>query len=104
MTGTVSERITFTSNVESPGYFQGIIYDDSNNPLNKMHYVDISYGGSGYGESNLWVRGSSRITIGNSSFNHSSNYGIYVSRDAILNDDGGNTFTGNTADDIFVQQ
>jgi hypothetical protein len=104
MTGTVSERITFTPKVESPGYFQGIIYEDSNNPLNKMSYVDISYGGSGYGESNLWVRGSSRITIGNSSFNHSSKYGIYVSRDATLNDGGGNTFSGNAADNLFVQQ
>lgn len=104
MTGTVSERITFTSKVESPGYHHGIKYDNSNNPLNKMQYVDISYGGGGYGESNLDIRGSSRVTIGNSSFNHSSNYGIYVSRDATLTDDGGNTFTGNALDDIFVQQ
>ncbi|MDF1573025.1 MAG: right-handed parallel beta-helix repeat-containing protein [Bacteroidales bacterium] len=104
MTGTVNERITFTSKVEAPGYFEGITFEDSNNPLNQLHYVDISYGGGGYSESNLWVRGSSRITIGNCSFNHSSNYGIYVSRDATLTDDGANTFTGNALDDIYVQQ
>ncbi len=104
MTGTANERITFTSKVEAPGYFEGITFEDSNNPLNKLHYVDISYGGGGYSESNLWIRGSSRITISNSSFTHSSNYGIYVSRNATFIDEGGNTFTGNAFDDIYYQQ
>lgn len=104
MTGTVNERITFSSKIESPGYFQGIIYENSNNPLNQVHYVDISHGGGGYNEANLRISGSSRIVVGNSSLNYSSNYGIYVSRDATFTDDGANTFTGNAADDIFVQQ
>lgn len=104
MTGTESERITFSSKVEAPGYFEGITFDDSNNPLNQLHYVDISYGGGGYGESNLWIRGSSRVTISNSSFNHSSNYGIYVSSIANFTDGGGNSFTGNALDDIYYAQ
>ena len=104
MTGTPTERITVTAKVNAPGYFEGIVYDDSNNPLNEWHYVDFSYGGAGYYEANLGIVGSTQLKAGNCSFNYSSKYGIYVSRYSTFTDLGNNTFTGNAADDIFFQQ
>lgn len=99
MMGTADEHITITGKVNSPGYWEMIAYDDSNNPLNKLNYVDISYAN----EANLRCSGSTRIEIANSSFNHSANYGIYLGRDVTFTDGGGNTFTGNASDDIYVQ-
>lgn len=103
MAGTPTERITITADVESPGYFESVTYEDSNNPLNALHYVDISYGGSGYDVANLWLSGSTRLEIMGCSINHSAEYGIYVSRYSTLTDLGGNTFSGNASDDIYVQ-
>lgn len=103
MVGTPTERITITADVQSPGYFESVVYEDSNNPLNALHYVDISYGGSGYAEANLWLSGGTMLEIMGCSINQSANYGIYVSRYSTLTDLGGNTFTGNTSDDIYVQ-
>lgn len=102
MLGTSSEKITIVADVLSPGYFEGIVYEDSNNPLNELQFVDIAYGGSGSG-ANLWLSGATQIKVGNSSFNHSANYGIYVSRYAAFNDLGNNSFSGNASDDIYVQ-
>jgi len=103
MTGTESDRITITAKVDSPGYWETLFYEYSNNPLNQLHYVDISYGGA-FSKANLRCTGPTRIEVSNSSFNHSANYGIYLGRDVTFTDGGGNTFTGNAADDIFIQQ
>lgn len=103
MVGTLDEPITFTGDVSSPGYWEMIFFDGSNNPLNQLEYVNISYGGNS-SRANLWCAGSSRIEVGNSSFNHSGNYGIYIGRNVNFNDIGGNSFTGNTSDDLHMQQ
>ncbi|MCF8331709.1 MAG: hypothetical protein K9H84_04580 [Bacteroidales bacterium] len=76
---TFSEKISIVSDVLFPGYFEGVVYEDFNNPLNELQYVDIAYGGSGPG-ANLWLSGATQIKVVNSSFNYSANYGIYVSR------------------------
>ncbi len=56
-----------------------------------------------FGKANVWCGGSTRIEIANSSFNYSANYGIYLARNVSFTDGGGNSFTGNSADDIYVQ-
>lgn len=103
MIGNTDQRITVTGKVSSPGFYNGIYFENSNNPLNEFQFVDVSYAGPGYG-ANVWLSGSTRIIIGNSSFNHSANFGIYASRDATLDNLGNNSFAGNAADDIFVQE
>lgn len=102
--GTPTQRITFTGDVQSPGYFESVTYEDSNNTLNALHYVDISYGGSGYDVANLWLSGSSRVEMIGCSFSYSAGYGIYVSRYSTLIDMGSNSYTGNSSDNIFYQQ
>lgn len=102
--GTPTQRITFTGDVQSPGYFESVTYEDSNNTLNALHYVDISYGGSGYDVANLWLSGSSRVEMIGCSFSYSAGYGIYVSRYSTLIDMGSNSYTGNTSDNVFYQQ
>lgn len=102
MEGTQAEPITIKGEVESPGYWEMISFDNSNNPLNKLSHVNISHGGD-FGEANVWCGGSTRIEIANSSFNYSANYGIYLGRNVTFINGGGNTFTGNAADDIYLQ-
>ncbi|MCA1757260.1 MAG: hypothetical protein LC649_07375 [Bacteroidales bacterium] len=102
--GTPTQRISFTGDVQSPGYFESVTFEDSNNPLNALHYVDISYGGSGFDVANLWLSGGSRVEIIGCSFNYSAGYGVYVSRYSTLIDMGGNTYTGNTSVDTYYQQ
>lgn len=103
MIGTPDQRITVSGKVNSPGYFEGIYFEDSNNPLNVFLYVDVAYAGPGSNGANIWLSGSTRFEISNSSVNHSANYGVYVSRYAVFTNGENNVFTGNAGIDIFVQ-
>lgn len=77
--GTADERIVFRGIQSAPGYWGGIIIR-TNSMDNVLDYVDVTHGGMDYG--NLMVgylaADNARVTVRNSTFSHSANYGIWV--------------------------
>ncbi len=103
--GTSSNHITFSAVTKSAGAWKGVKFDDSNNVKNKLHFVDISYGGSivnNVEKANLNVAqfsGFSIIDIQNSSFTNSAGFGIAISSSSSISQTS-NTFSGNVSADI----
>lgn len=98
--GTQSERVTIKGYQEVPGYWDYIQFDDSNNPNNSLSYTDVSHGGaSSTRPGNIYLRNSSILNMGNSSSNYSSSNGVDGGTSATFNDQGGNSYEGNTLDD-----
>ncbi len=106
--GTANQRILFSGVSKSAGAWKGVLFRDSNNTLNKLHFVDIEYGGSstnGVAKANLNVdqfSSFSMVDVQNSSFTNSAGYGIAISgSSSIVNTN--NTFSGNAQADIFQE-
>ena len=111
--GTASEKIVFTALSSHPGYWCGLIFDDSNNLDNLLDYVKIEYGGSGscsQGSSykaNVLVESagnasSQYIRIYHSEINHSAGYGVVIAQETNANNiQADNTFVGNAQGNFF---
>lgn len=81
--------IVFTGKNATPGFWKGILID-SNNSLNQLDNIRVSYAGgknlTGLNQkTSLGVQGSVNVT--NSLFNHSGGYGIFVKQNASINPD-----------------
>jgi hypothetical protein len=105
--GTEAEPVTFTGKQETPGYWSGIILNDSNSVNNMLNYCVVQYGGGYdyYGEcANLILEGSTeaRIKITNCTFSHSGAHGLYMSYRASVPEFGCNTFVDNTANPVYT--
>ncbi|MEX2590619.1 MAG: hypothetical protein WD334_10490 [Chitinophagales bacterium] len=103
--GSANNRINISGDQQSKGYWDYILFDNSNNTNNEFQYVDVSYGG-GYQhrEGAIYLDGSSLFKMGNSSVNYSARNGIHVESNADFDDsDGNNGFTGNDGDDIHYE-
>lgn len=100
--GTASERITFDGEQSTKGYWEYIRFNGSNNTKNEFQYVDISYGGGNSSwDASLYLYNNSYFTLGNSSINNSQSWGLVdYNNNNTFNDDGNNTFTGNTLGDV----
>ena len=100
--GTANDNIVMTGVQEQKGFWRGIGLE-SNNVINEMTYVDISYGGgSGWTfineAANIGLDNGSRLLLTNSTISNSANYGLWMDREAELTTgSGNNTFTGNDA-------
>ena len=106
--GTSEQHISFSSVTKSAGAWKGIKFDDSNNVINKLHFVDVSYGGSAANsveKANLNVdqfSGFSTVDIQNSSFTNSAGYGIAISNNSSITQNN-NSFSSNVSADIFQE-
>ncbi len=106
--GTSSKHIVFSAVTKSAGAWKGVRFWESNNVNNKLHYVDISYGGSStfnVAKANLNVDrfiGGSMVSIENSSFTNSAGYGIAISLSSSITASN-NSFSGNALADIFQE-
>ncbi|HLS71881.1 MAG TPA: hypothetical protein VK027_09480 [Chitinophagaceae bacterium] len=103
--GTADKPIIITGKEEVPGYWE-FININSNNPNNKMEYVELSYGGSSsnYKHSSIWVNDNNngQLTVNNCTFKKSYSWAIYVEQATIYPSDyaainASNTFIDNGA-------
>lgn len=100
--GNSSERITIKGDQEVEGYWEYIRFYNSNNTNNNFQYVDVSHGGgNSTRDANIYLEGSSRFQMGNSSVNYSKGNGIEIASNATFVDDGNNSYTGNLLDDVL---
>jgi hypothetical protein len=101
--GTSSDRITFTGEQQSPGYWYGITFR-TNSTHNVLDYVDVSYAGSEHGNVNVgyYYDDQGRLKITNSTLSHSGKYGLYVKDDSRFTGFGNNTFSNNTQTPVYA--
>lgn len=76
-TGSATAPIIIKGRYNSAGYWDGI-YFRSNNPNNKLNYVNLEYGGEGWflDYSTVWVGG--RLEMNNSSISNSNSWAMVV--------------------------
>ncbi|GHA70035.1 PKD domain-containing protein [Pontibacter akesuensis] len=108
--GTAAQKIIFTGKTKTPGFWKGILFD-TNNPLNELDYVEVTYAGSSTMRdmpenvtANVGITGTditaAVVSIKNSSFTNANGYGLYV-----LGQFGvfaNNTFSGNSGLPLYV--
>ena len=86
--GTAKEPILFTGEHNTSGYWEGITFENSNNPNNEIGYTTIEYaGGNGRAALSVFPDGNQelcRLKLHNSTLKYSSSYGFYFPRHAIL--------------------
>lgn len=94
--GTSSSPIIFTGAQQTPGYWDGIVFYNSNNVNNEIKHAVVEYGGgtSSFG-ANVSLDITTRIKLSNTTLRQSSNYGISISENAILDAFSTNIFTNN---------
>ncbi len=102
--GTATNRITFTGEQATAGYWNGLEYYYSPSANNVLGYVTIEYGG-GNDAGNLYLEGDSQATATNCAFTHSSTYGVYVNVASTINADvaTANSFSANVSGDVFIE-
>ncbi len=103
--GSEGSEIVFTGAEETPGFWQGVMYNESNGTDNVLDHVIIEYGG---GEAHPWVDasanlalgsydGSTRVAITNTTIQHSGATGLYAEDDITAPEFENNTLTSNAA-------
>lgn len=108
--GTASAPITFTGETQTPGFWNGLYFYNTNLVGNVLDHVEVSYGGGyefSYATYANIALGSSgydvEVTITNSTISHSEGWGLWVDVDGTVNADveTSNTFTDNASGDYF---
>lgn len=102
--GTAAAPILFTGTQQSPGWWQGIWLEDTQNPNNVMDHVTIEYGGSetmhsSAAPTNLLLGRNlgreSSLALTNSTLRHSAGWGLLLFSGSGLLSAGENTYTQN---------
>ncbi|HDP33573.1 MAG TPA: hypothetical protein ENN29_00515 [Candidatus Hydrogenedentes bacterium] len=98
--GTEEAPVFFTGAEETPGYWGGLRFYNSNNTVNALSHAVFEYAG-GYWNANVYVTGSSsvpsRVAMDNCTFRFSKEYGLSTSGNVIISSFVGNVLTENTA-------
>jgi len=106
--GTADDKILFTADQPTRGYWQGIQYTFSNNINNVLDHVIVEYGGGagGNGAANVVMFGVgtliNRVQITNSEFRESAGYGVEFDTATIVAGFSNNTITNNQLSPVRV--
>jgi len=104
--GTEDNKILFTGDQPTPGYWSGLQYTTTNNVNNLLDHVIVEYGGSGNnnGNSNVTAFGVStnRISITNSEFRFSLGYGVEFNTGTIVDNFSNNVISQNTLSPVAL--
>jgi len=107
--GTETNKIIFTNGSETPGAWDGIRFISSNDAKNILDHTLVEYGGGSntFGEANVAIYSASvsnqtRIKISNSTFQHSSRYGVDFDRYTIITEFDNNVMTNNEGEPVNI--
>jgi hypothetical protein len=98
--GTSDSPITFEGGTGTPGYWQGIRIH-SNEPANSFDNAVVAHGGAN-GLSNLYLTGSGRATVTNSTFQRSATAGLVADSGTTLSEFSTNEFSNNQEAAVYV--
>ncbi|NOQ72139.1 MAG: hypothetical protein GQ574_09065 [Crocinitomix sp.] len=96
-TGSAANPIVFKGESVSPGYWRGIRFR-SNNPNNNLEYVTVSDAGSywAWDYANVSMGDLAKLSVENSTFSNSEQYGLYANDNATFPSFLNNTFSNNS--------
>lgn len=105
--GTAVAPIVFTGLQQTPGYWDGIHFRNSNNVNNQFDHVVVEYGGGGSGTSSAAANvvfdfSASRLKMRHTTLRHSAKHGLSVNDLAILDAFAENTITANAAAPVII--
>lgn len=97
--GTADNPISFSAEVQTPGYWNHIEIE-SNNPLNKFTHTEFAYGGgdASFYNSTVWLQNfyaNATAEFQNCTFRQSEGYGLFVENRCELKNFQTNTFSNN---------
>jgi len=98
--GTSDSGITFEGETATPGYWQGIRIH-SNEPANSFDNAVVAHGGAN-GLANLYLRGSARAAVTNSTFRESATSGLVADGGTTLSEFSTNEFGNNQEAAVYV--
>lgn len=109
--GTAAAPIVIAGLDPTPGSWNAIIFDGSNNTDNHLDFVTVRHGGGGTEQEDLAAIVATAdshgvtLSVTNSTITDSNRYGIWLSANATANSDidTSNTFSGNASGDVFQQ-
>lgn len=94
--GTADKPILLTGKQQTPGYWVGLSFLDSNDVNNKLQHVTVEYGGSDpYHPANIALQSRTRATIDDCTFRHSKDLGFWLSDEVLIDSFKNNTSTQN---------
>lgn len=106
--GTAAQPIVITGAVKTRGSWDGINFDTTLNAANALEYCTVEYGGGGnrFGWAGMIrARADShgvRLSVTNSTVQHSAQWGIWLGATAIRTVSG-NTYADNASGDLFEE-
>ena len=106
--GTVDNKILFTADQPTRGYWRGIQYTFTNNINNVLNHVIVEYGGGsgGNGDANLVMYGvtalPNSIQVSNSEFRESLGYGVEFDTGTNVSVFSNNVITNNTLSPVRI--
>lgn len=81
--GTADRPIVMTGEEQIRGFWDGVLFNQTNTFGNTLDYVTIEYAGAGY-SANLWLNGGSsspvRVAITNCTLREGGQYGLYTNQ------------------------
>jgi hypothetical protein len=100
--GTAAAPVVFTCEKPLTGCWNGLLWYSALNPISKLDYVTVSYGGgkaysASFSPANITVHNSA-LSVTNSTISNSGSYGMFWDSGATVTQSG-NTFTGNVTAD-----
>ena len=101
--GTAANRIQFSGDQQQRGYWRGLSVS-TNNPINRLSFVTVSYGGGGTGSNlaDVSVGNGASLQLDNSILEQSAGVGLYATVAATLPSFSANTFRNNVASGVRV--
>lgn len=106
--GTADKPIVFTAETKERGFWQGLVFDNTMNPANKLDFVTVEYAGR---TDSIADNGAVRaiadshgvtLSITNTTLHESEGYGLFLTGSAVLPAFANNTFTKNTLGPVNV--
>ncbi len=91
--GTETKPIIFTSEKKERGFWQGVLFK-SNKSANKLTYLTLEYGGTGY-NGNLLIDPGASVSVEHCSFENSVEYGFVIRHDGAVTSFKHNQITKN---------
>ena len=101
--GTSDQPVVITGTEAVPGHWRGLVFADTDNPMNRLEHVVVEYGGGDHigGTFDLatlaltWGNVPSRVTVSNTVVRGSAGYGVYARFGSRLEGFENNTLTEN---------
>ncbi|MFK7957337.1 MAG: hypothetical protein AB8B96_14665 [Lysobacterales bacterium] len=100
--GTTNQPISFRGLVSMPGYWEGIVFFESDSPNNRFENVTVQHAGQESSDAAIDLDIDALLFLRNSTISNNSGAGVCVGFRSTLDDGGGNSFSDNAGGNIVT--